>query len=71
MELTYDQREGLIELLAQRYLEVQTQKSLEDFYLEVTADSLSSYADFELIEALEDMSPEAEFKELIGEIANA
>lgn len=70
LELSTERREQLKELLAERYLQNMGIRDLEAFFLEVTIDSLSSYADFELVEAAEDVSSEDEFQELLAEIAN-
>lgn len=70
VQLSSDQRDGVAELLAQRYLDGMDIRDLERFFLEITIDAYSSYSDEELLGELEDMTDEQEFNELIEAIVN-
>jgi hypothetical protein len=64
-----EQRERLIELIVERYLEHLDIRDLERFFLDVQTEYLTSYDDGELLSEVEDVTSEDEYEELINEIA--
>jgi hypothetical protein len=70
MKISSETRAELINLLANRYLDAQDTRSLEQFFYDATTESLSSCDDSELVEALENMVSEEEYTKILTEIAN-
>ena len=63
--LTPEKREGLIDLLVERYLDGMSVRDLALFFTDVQTEWLQGYSDGELLDALEDMMDEEEFQEAI------
>ena len=66
--LSIEQRERLIELAAERYLEQMDLRDLETFFVETQIEFLQDYADAELLETIEDLTSDFEYEELISEL---
>lgn len=66
--LTAEQREHLIGLVAERYLDSMELRDLEQFFLETQAECLTDYSDGELLEAIEDITSEYEYEEIVNEL---
>jgi hypothetical protein len=66
--LTVEQRERLIDLVATRYLDGMDGRDLERFFFDVQAEYLKEYTDQELLEAVEDVTAEDEYNEVINEL---
>ena len=68
LELSIEQRDRLIELVAERYLDQMDLRDLETFFLETQAQYLTDYTDQELLAEVEDLTSEDEYEELINEL---
>jgi hypothetical protein len=66
--LTVEQREYLIDLVATRYLDAMSTPDLERFFHDTQRDYMQEYTDAELLGAVEDMTDEEEFTEVLNEI---
>jgi hypothetical protein len=66
--LTDEQREYLIDLVATRYLDGMDLRDLERFFHDSQSEFLAEYTDAELLGAVEDMTDEEEFNEVLNEI---
>ncbi len=66
--LTVEQRHQLIELVSERYLDSMDVDSLALFFLEVQREYLKEYTDEELLGAVEDITDEDEYNEVINEV---
>ncbi len=66
--LTDEQREYLIDLVASRYLDAMSTPDLERFFHDTQRDYMQEYTDAELLGAVEDMTDEEEFNEVLSEI---
>jgi len=69
--LTDDQRVRLIEFIADRYLENIDGRDLAQFFFDSQCEYLKEYSDDELRGALEDITYETEYDEIIEELVNA
>jgi hypothetical protein len=69
LELSTEQRERLVDLIAERYLENMDVRDLERFFLDVQTEYLSGYTDGELLSEVEDVTDDFEYEEIINEIA--
>jgi len=67
--LNADQRYRLIEFIADRYLDSMGGRDLERFFLDVQRDYLQEYNDDELIGAMEDITNEDEYTEILEDLA--
>jgi hypothetical protein len=68
LELSIEQRERLIELVADRYLDQMDLRDLETFFLETQAQYLEDYSDQELLSEVEDLTSDFEYEEIINEL---
>jgi hypothetical protein len=68
--LTPDQRFRLIGLIADRYLDNMDVDDLARFFHETQREYLQEYDDEELVGALEDITIEDEYNEILEELAN-
>jgi hypothetical protein len=66
--LTVEQRDRLIDLVATRYLDSMDSRDLERFFFDVQTEYLKEYTDQELLEAVEDVTVEDEYNEVINEL---
>lgn len=66
--LSIEQRERLIELAAERYLQQMDLRDLETFFLETQIEFLQDYADSELLETIEDLTSDFEYEEIVNEL---
>lgn len=66
--LTVEQRDYLIDLVAMRYLDSMNSRDLERFFFDVQAEYLKEYTDEELLGAVEDVTDEDEYNEVINEV---
>jgi hypothetical protein len=66
--LTAEQREHLIDLVATRYLDGMDLSDLERFFFDIQAEYLQEYTDEELLGAVEDVTDQNEYEEIIHEI---
>jgi hypothetical protein len=66
--LTPEQREHLIDLVATRYLDGMDYRDLERFFFDTQADYLNEYTDEELLGAVEDVTGQDEYEEIINEV---
>jgi hypothetical protein len=69
LELSTEQRERLIELVADRYLYQMDLRDLETFFLETQAQYLADYTDQELLAEVEDLTSDFEYEEIVNEIS--
>jgi hypothetical protein len=67
--LTDEQREYLIDLVATRYLDGMDLRDLERFFHDAQREYMQEYTDAELLGAIEDVTGEEEFNEVLSEIA--
>ncbi len=67
LELSTEQRERLIDLVAERYLENMDVRDLERFFLDVQTEYLSGYTDEELLSEVDDVTADFEYEEIINE----
>ena len=67
--LTEAQRENLIELVSERYLQSMDSRDLERFFLDVQSEYLSEYTDAELLEEVDNVLDNEEYQEVLAEIA--
>lgn len=67
--LNADQRWRLIEFIADRYLDNMGGRDLERFFLDVQREYLQEYSDDELIGAMEDITNEDEYNEILEDLA--
>ena len=67
--LNPDQRYRLIEFVAERYLDSMDGRDLERFFLDVQREYLQEYSDDELIGAMEDITHEDEYNEILEDLA--
>jgi hypothetical protein len=63
-----EQRERLIDLIAERYLENMDVRDLERFFLDVQTEYLTNYDDGELLSEVEDVTADYEYEEIINEL---
>jgi hypothetical protein len=68
VSLTDEQREYLVDLVASRYLDGMDVSDLERFFFDAQSECLAEYTDAELLGAVEDMTDEEEFTEVLNEI---
>ena len=68
LELSIEQRERLIELVADRYLDQMDLRDLETFFLETQTQYLEDYSDQELLSEVEDLTSDFEYEEIINEL---
>ena len=68
LELSIEQRDRLIELAAERYLQQMDLRDLETFFLETQIEFLQDYADSELLETIEDLTSDFEYEEIVNEL---
>ena len=68
--LTVEQRDRLIDLVSTRYLDGMDGRDLERFFFDTQVEYLKEYTYQELLEAVEDVTNEDEYDEVINEIAN-
>ena len=66
--LTVEQRDCLIDLIATRYLDGMDIRDLERFFFDIQAEYLKEYTDEELLGAVEDVTNEDEYNEVINEL---
>ena len=66
--LTVEQRDYLIDLVATRYLDGMNVRDLERFFFDIQAEYLKEYTDEELLGAVEDVTDEDEYNEVINEV---
>jgi hypothetical protein len=66
--LTVEQRDYLIDLVAMRYLDSMNGRDLERFFFDVQSEYLREYTDEELLGAVEDITDEDEYNEVLNEI---
>ena len=66
--LSTEQRDRLIELVADRYLDQMDLRDLETFFLETQAQYLEEYTDQELLAEVEDLTSDFEYEEIINEL---
>ena len=67
LELSTEQRERLVDFIADRYLDSMNLRDLENFFYEIQADLLADYSDGELLGALEDVTDDDEYQRLLNE----
>jgi hypothetical protein len=67
--LSPDQRFRLIGLIAERYLDNMDVDDLARFFVEAQREYLQEYEDDELVGALEDITIEDEYNEILEELA--
>jgi hypothetical protein len=70
LELSIEQRERLVDLITERYLENMDVRDLERFFLDVQTEYLSgyTYTDEELLSEIDDVTTEDEYEEIINEL---
>jgi hypothetical protein len=66
--LTVEQRCQLIQLVSERYLDCMDVDALALFFLEAQREYLQEYTDEELLGAVEDITDEDEYNEVINEL---
>jgi hypothetical protein len=66
--LTVEQRDHLIDLVAIRYLDGMNVKDLERFFYDIQRNYMQEYTDEELLDAVEDVTDEDEYNEVLNEI---
>jgi hypothetical protein len=66
--LTDEQREYLIDLVASRYLDCMDVRDLERFFHDTQREYMQEYTDAELLGAIEDITDDDEFNEVLNEI---
>ena len=66
--LTNEQREYLIDLVASRYLDCMDVRDLERFFHDAQREYMQEYTDAELLGAIEDITDEDEYNEVLSEI---
>ena len=66
--LSTEQRDRLIELVADRYLDQMDLRDLETFFLETQAQYLEEYTDQELLAEVEDLTSDFEYEEIVNEL---
>jgi hypothetical protein len=66
--LTVEQREYISDLIATRYLDQMDGRDLERFFFDEQMRYLNEYTDAELVGALEDVTSEDEYTEVLNEI---
>jgi hypothetical protein len=66
--LTVEQRDYLIDLVAIRYLDSMNVKDLERFFYDIQRNYMQEYTDEELLGAVEDITDEDEYNEVLNEI---
>ena len=64
-----EQRDYLIDLVAQRYLDGMDMSDLERFFFDIQVEYLREYTDDELLGAVDDVTDQAEYGEIVNEIA--
>jgi hypothetical protein len=63
-----EQRDYLIDLVAQRYLDGMDMSDLERFFFDVQVEYLREYNDEELLGAVDDVTDQNEYEEIVNEI---
>jgi hypothetical protein len=66
--LTVEQRDRLIDLVATRYLDGMDVRDLERFFYDIQRDYMQEYTDEELLSAVDDVTDEDEYNEVINEL---
>ncbi len=66
--LTVEQRDCLIDLVATRYLDGMDYRDLERFFFDTQVEYLKEYTYQELLEAVEDVTNEDEYNEVLSEV---
>ena len=66
--LTAEQRDRLIDLVAERYLDGMDGRDLERFFLDIQTDYLNEYTDEELLGAVEDVFQNDNIEEILNEL---
>jgi hypothetical protein len=66
--LTNDQREKLIELVAERYLDGMDVRDLERFFYDIQREYMQEYTDAELLSAVDDVTDSDEYEDILNEI---
>ena len=69
LELSDDQRNQLIDLIAERYLENMDSRDLVKFFLDNQRECLNEYSDKELLGAAEDVTYCDEYEDIIRELS--
>ena len=69
LELSTEQRDRLVDLIAERYLENMDVDDLARFFRDVQREYLGEYDDEELVGALEDATHEDEYEEIMEDLA--
>ncbi len=68
--LTDAQRENLIELVSERYLQSMDGRDLERFFLDIQGEYLAEYTDAELLEEVDNVLDNEEYQEVLNAIVN-
>jgi hypothetical protein len=71
LSITDDQRYRLIEFITDRYLDNMDVDDLARFFCDEQREYLQEYTDDQLFGALEDITHEDEYEEIIGDLTNA
>jgi hypothetical protein len=66
--LTAEQRDRLVDLVAERYLDSMDDRDLERFFLDIQTDYLNEYTDEELLGAVEDVFQNDNIEEILNEL---
>ena len=66
--LTAEQRDRLIDLVAERYLDSMDLRDLERFFYDIQAEYLKDYNDEELLGAVEDVFQNDNIEEILNEL---
>jgi hypothetical protein len=66
--LTVEQRDRLIDLVATRYLDGMDVRDLERFFYDIQRDYMQEYTDEVLLSAVDDVTDEDEYNEVINEL---
>jgi hypothetical protein len=69
LELSTEQRDRLVDLIADRYLDNMDVDDLARFFRDVQREYLGEYDDEELVGALEDVTHEDEYEEIMEDLA--
>jgi len=69
--LTEAQRENLIELITERYLDQMNGRDLERFFLDVQGEYLSGYTDSELLGEVDDVLDAEEYSAVVEDLAQS
>ena len=66
--LTAEQRDRLIDLVAERYLDSMDGRDLERFFYDIQTEYLKDYSDEELLGAVEDVFQNDNIEEILNEL---